>query len=107
MIASGESVLDIAKELKQIGAKNVYVAATFAFFTEGFEKFNKAYEDGLITRIYSTNLSYIPQELSNSEWFEGVDLSELSARIINRLNHGRSIAKYMDATRIIHSLLNK
>ena len=107
MIASGESVLDIAKELKQRNAKNVYVAATFAFFTEGFEKFSKAYEEGLITRIYSTNLSYIPQELHDSEWFEGVDLSELSARIINRLNHGRSIAKYMDATRIIHSLLNK
>ena len=87
--------------------RNVYVAATFAFFTEGFEKFNKAYEDGLITRIYSTNLSYVPQELYDAEWFEGVDLSELSARIINRLNHGRSIAKYMDATRIIHSLLNK
>ena len=107
MIASGESVLDIAKELKKRNAKNVYVAATFAFFTEGFEKFNKAYEDGLISRIYSTNLSYIPQELYDAEWFKGVDLSELSARIINRLNHGRSIAKYMDATRIIQSLLNK
>ena len=107
MIASGESVLDIAKELKKRNAKNVYVAATFAFFTEGFEKFNNAYKDGLIARIYSTNLSYIPQELHDSEWFKGVDLSELSARIINRLNHGRSIAKYMDATRIIHSLLNK
>jgi ribose-phosphate pyrophosphokinase len=107
MIASGESVLDIAKELKKRNAKNVYVAATFAFFTEGFEKFNKAYEDGLITRIYSTNLSYVPQELYDTEWFKCADLSELSSRIINRLNHGRSIAKYMDATRIIHSLLNK
>ena len=107
MIASGESVLDIAKELKKIGVKNVYVAATFAFFTEGFEKFNKAYEEGLITRIYSTNLTYIPKELQDTEWFKGVDLSELSARIINRLHNGRSIAKYMDATRIIHSLLNK
>jgi len=107
MIASGESVLDIAKELKERNAKNVYVAATFAFFTEGLEKINKAYEDGLIARIYSTNLSYISQELQDAVWFEGVDLSELSARIINRLNHGRSIAKYMDATRIIQSLLNK
>ena len=107
MIASGESVLDIAKELKTIGARNVYVAATFAFFTEGLEKFNKAHEDGLIARIYSTNLTYVPKELYDSKWFNAVDLSEFSARIINRLNHGRSIAKYMDATRIIHSLLNK
>ncbi len=107
MIASGESVIDIAKELKNRNARNVYVAATFAFFTEGFEKFDKAYEDGLITRIYSTNLTYIPKELYTKKWFEGVDMSELSARIINRLNHGMSIAKYMDATRIIHSLLNE
>ncbi|OOM78148.1 ribose-phosphate pyrophosphokinase [Clostridium puniceum] len=107
MIASGESVLDIAKELKKRNARNVYVAATFAFFTEGTEKFAKAYEDGLISRIYSTNLTYIPESLKKEEWFKSVDMSELSARIINRLNHGRSIAKYMDATRIIQSLLNK
>lgn len=107
MIASGESVLDIAKELKKRNARNVYVAATFAFFTEGTEKFTKAYEDGLISRIYSTNLTYIPESLKKEEWYRGVDLSELSARIINRLNHGRSIAKYMDATRIIQNLLSK
>lgn len=107
MIASGESVLDIAKELKKRNVRNIYVAATFAFFTEGLEKFYKAYEDGLIKRIYSTNLTYIPQNLHGAEWFKAVDMSELTARIINRLNHGRSIAKYMDATRIIHNLLNK
>lgn len=107
MIASGESVLDIAKELKKRNVRNIYVAATFAFFTEGFEKFDKAYEDGLISRIYSTNLTYIPENLQNKIWFKGVDMSELSARIINRLNHDRSIAKYMDATRIIQSLLSK
>ena len=107
MIASGESVLDIAKELKKRDARNVYVAATFAFFTEGTEKFTKAFEEGLISRIYSTNLTYIPESLKKEEWYRGVDLSELSARIINRLNHGRSIAKYMDATRIIQNLLSK
>ena len=107
MIASGESVLDIAKELKKRNVKNIYVAATFAFFTEGVEKFNKAHEEGLLARIYSTNLTYIPEELKDSAWFRSVDMSELCARIINRLNYGRSIAKYMDATRIIHSLLNK
>jgi ribose-phosphate pyrophosphokinase len=107
MIASGESVLDIAKELKKRNVRNIYVAATFAFFTEGTEKFKKAYEEGLLTRIYSTNLTYIPQAMQNEEWFKCVDMSELSARIINRLHNGRSIAKYMDATRIIHSLLNK
>ena len=106
MIASGESVLDIAKELKKRNVRNVYVAATFAFFTEGLEKFNKAHEDGLIARIYSTNLTYVPETLKNAPWFYSADLSELCSRIINRLNHGRSISKYMDATRIIHDMLN-
>src|SRR5471030_764859 len=68
MIASGESVLDIAKELKGRNVRNVYVASTFGFFTEGLEKFDKAYEDGLITKIYSTNLTYIPQALDNAKW---------------------------------------
>ena len=59
MIASGESVLDIALELKKRNAKNVYVATTFAFFTEGLEKFNEYYSDGIIAKVYSTNLTYI------------------------------------------------
>jgi ribose-phosphate pyrophosphokinase len=107
MIASGESVLDIAKELKNRNVKNVFVAATFAFFTEGLEKFNEAYKEGLISRIYSTNLTYTPQSLLDAKWYKSVDMSEFTARIINRLNYDKSIAKYMDATRIIHTLLNK
>lgn len=107
MIASGESVLDIASELKARNVRNVYVATTFAFFTEGLEKFNKFYKDGVISKVYSTNLTYIPEELKNSKWFYGVDMSEFLARIINRLNYGKSIAKYMDATEIIRRLLNE
>ena len=105
MIASGESVLDIALELKKRNAKNVYVATTFAFFTEGLEKFNKYYSDGIISKVYSTNLTYISPELREAKWFNAVDMSEFLSRIINRLNYGKSIAKYMDATRIIRSLL--
>ena len=105
MIASGESVLDIALELKKRNAKNVYVATTFAFFTEGLEKFNEYYSDGIISKVYSTNLTYISPELRETKWFNAVDMSEFLSRIINRLNYGKSIAKYMDATRIIRSLL--
>ena len=105
MIASGESVLDIAKELKTRNVRNVYVATTFGFFTEGLEKFKKYYEDGVISRVYCTNLTYIPQELMDSKWFKGVDMSEFLARIIDRLNYDKSIAKYMDATEIIGKLL--
>lgn len=105
MIASGESVLDIALELKKRNAKNVYVATTFAFFTEGLEKFNEYYSDGIIAKVYSTNLTYISPELRETKWFNAVDMSEFLSRVINRLNYGKSIAKYMDATRIIRSLL--
>lgn len=105
MIASGESVLDIALELKKRNAKNVYVATRFAFFTEGLEKFNEYYSDGIIAKVYSTNLTYISPELREAKWFNAVDMSEFLSRIINRLNYGKSIAKYMDATRIIRSLL--
>lgn len=105
MIASGESVLDIATELKGRNARNVYVATSFAFFTEGLEKFNKYYEDGIITRVYSTNLTYIPEDLKKAEWFKEVDMSEFIARILNRLNHGKSIAKYMDSTQVIRELI--
>lgn len=105
MIASGESVLDIARELKLKKAKNVYVATTFAFFTEGLEKFQKYYDDNIITRVYSTNLTYISPELKKTEWFKPVDMSELLAIIISRLNREQSIAKFMDATYVIHELI--
>lgn len=107
MIASGESVLDIASELKARNARNVYVASTFAFFTEGLENFNKFYEDGIITKVYSTNLTYVSEELKDAKWFNCVDMSEFLSRIINRLNYGKSIAKYMDATQVIRSLLEE
>ncbi|MBU3087912.1 ribose-phosphate pyrophosphokinase [Clostridium gasigenes] len=107
MIASGESVLDIALELKARNARNVYVAATFAFFTEGLQKFNKLYEDGIITKVYSTNLTYVSEELKDAKWFKAVDMSEFLGKIINRLNYGKSISKYMDATQVIRSLLEE
>lgn len=107
MIASGESVFDIATELKKRNARNVYVASTFAFFTEGLEKFDQYFKDGIITRVYSTNLTYISPQLKNSPWFKEVDMSEFVGRIINRLNHDQSIGSFMDATHVIHDLLKK
>lgn len=106
MIASGESVLDIARELKNRKARNIYVATTFAFFTEGLDKFKKYYEDGTLARVYSTNLTYISPELKKAEWFREVDMSDLLSIIINKLNRDLSIAKFMDATYLLHELLN-
>ncbi|KGK89916.1 ribose-phosphate pyrophosphokinase [Clostridium sp. HMP27] len=107
MIASGESVFDIAIELKKRNVKNVYVAATFAFFTEGIEKFQKFYDEGIIKRVYSTNLTYIPQHVKEAEWFREVDMSFFISTILNKLNYDQSIASYLDATNVIKELLNK
>ncbi len=107
MIASGESVVDIAHELKARNARNVYVAATFSFFTEGTDKFEKLYKEGIIKRVYSTNLTYIPENVRNAEWFTEVDLSNFVARIVNKLNYDQSIAPYLDATGMIKELLDK
>lgn len=107
IIASGESILDIAAQLKKRGAKNIYAAATFAFFTEGINKFDKFYEEGLIDRVYSTNLTYIPEKVKNSKWFKEVDMSAFMADIINTLNHDGSMAPFFDATKSITELLAK
>lgn len=107
MAASGESIIDIAKELKRRNAANVYAAVTFGLFTEGVEEFNKCYEQGLIKRFFSTNLTYIPDVVRNAEWFVEVDLSKLIATLIDRLNHDESISSLLTATEKIKELLNK
>jgi ribose-phosphate pyrophosphokinase len=106
MIASGESIFDIATELKKRNAKKVFIATTFALFTEGLSKFNAFYEQGLIDKVYSTNLTYIPQEARESKWFKEVDMSEFIANIVHNLNYDKSIRPLLDATDSIKELLN-
>jgi ribose-phosphate pyrophosphokinase len=105
MAASGESIIDIAKELKRRNAANVYAAVTFGLFTEGVGMFNQCYEQGLIKRFFSTNLTYIPDSVRNTEWFVEVDLSRLIAALIDRLNHDESITSLLTATEKIKELL--
>ena len=104
MIASGESVFDIVRELKKRKAEKIFVSATFSLFTEGIEKFDKYYEDGLIERVYSTNLTYIPEEVKTRPWFREVDMSHFIAEVINNLNLDESIAPLLDATESINKL---
>lgn len=108
MIASGESVLDIAKELKKRKANKITVATTFALFTEGVESFNKHHAEGTIDKVFSTNLTYIPDSVRNAPWFEEVDLSAYIAQIIDSLNMDKSIAPLLDdATNIKKYLKDK
>ena len=107
MISSGDSVLDLARELKARKANRVFISATFALFTNGIEAFNKAYEDGLITRVISTNLTYRRPELAEAPWFVEADLSKYISFIVAHLNHDRSISGLLDPYDRIHKLLDR
>lgn len=107
IIASGESVLDIAYQLKKLGASRILVAATFALFNDGIQKIQEAYEAGFINKIYSTNLTYVSPTVKAEPWYKEVDLSEFLAKIIDYLNYNRSIATLIDATYGIQKLMKK
>ena len=107
MIASGSSIIEVAESLKKKGAKNIYLISTFSLFTEGTEKFVKAYEDGLFTKVYSTNLSYIPDELKKEDWFVDVDCSEYLAEIINTVNKKEDIDSLWDVKKKIINKIKK
>ncbi len=105
MIASGESVLDIARELKGRGAKKVYIACTFALFTEGLAKFDDYYVKGLISRVYGTNLTFVPEEAKTRPWYGAVDMTDMMGDLISLLNQDQSISECIDATPGIRALL--
>jgi len=96
MIASGGSMIEVATHLKEKGANKVFLTATFALFTEGIDKFDKAYNENLYDKIYTTNLTYIRSEIKNKEWFHEVDCSKKIAEIIDTLNKGESISPLMN-----------
>lgn len=107
MIASGGSMLDVAKQLKERNAGRVFVCTTFGLFTEGFEKFDEYYEKGYINKVITTNLTYLPAELYEKPYFVKADMSKFLALIIDSLNHDITIGSVMNPTDKIHALLEK
>ena len=107
MISSGESMIDVATELKRRKANRIFVASTFGLFTNGLKKFDEAYKSGLIYRVMTTNLVYQPQELLEREYYINVDMSKYIALLIDTLNHDCSIAEYLNPTERIEKILKK
>ncbi len=107
MISSGESMLDTARELKKRKAKRVFVASTFGLFTNGLDAFDKAYEEGIISKILTTNCIYQTPELLSKPYYVNVDMSKYVALLIESLNHDRSISDLLDPSDKIHRLLKK
>lgn len=103
MISSGESVLEVASALKERKANRIFVFATFGLFTAGLEGFDKAYEDGLIHRVLTTNLIYQTPELLSREWYIDCDMSKYIAYIIDTLNHDTSISDLLNPVERIQS----
>ncbi|MCI5819271.1 MAG: ribose-phosphate pyrophosphokinase [Acidaminococcus sp.] len=107
IIATGDSVIKLAKELKEKGANKIFLSATFPLFTEGVEKFNKAHEEGLFEAVISTNLTYRIPELKDCDWFIESDMSKYIGYIIAACNFNESVGKLIDPIEKIKLLLKK
>ncbi len=107
IISSGESMLDIAYNLKARKAKRIFAYATYAIFTNGLEAFDKAYREGYIDGVFGSNLTYRTEELKNRPWFFEVDVSKYIAYFISALNHDISVSALIDPHEKIKALLER
>ncbi|HPT85941.1 MAG TPA: ribose-phosphate pyrophosphokinase [Bacillota bacterium] len=107
IIASGESMLSVAKQLKDKGARRIFIFVTFAFFTEGLDSFDRAYEEGYVTKLFTTNLIYHPQELIVRPWYAEANMCKYVSLIIDTLNRDQSISSLLNPVERIQNLLRR
>ena len=105
MISSGDSMLDVAKQVKSRGAKRVFVCTTFGLFTDGLEKFDEYYEKGYITKVLTTNLNYRDPELLSRPYYAEADMTRFLAMILEHLNHDVTLSTLESPTNKINDLL--
>ena len=106
MISSGDSILDVSAQLKSKGARRVFLFTTFGLFVSGPEVFDRAYEQGLFDKCFTTNLIYTSPEVQSREWYCSVNMCKYVAYIIDTLNHDNSISELLNPVQRIHSLLD-
>ncbi|MBR5252623.1 MAG: ribose-phosphate pyrophosphokinase [Clostridia bacterium] len=107
MIASGDSIIDVSRQLKEKGAKRIFFFVTFGLFTSAFEVFDKAYAEGLFTKCFTTNLIYHPEGLMEKEWYSEVNMCKYVALMIDTLNKDRSISTLLNPVKKIHNILEE
>lgn len=107
MISSGDSMLEVAALLKKRKARKIFMCSTFGLFTNGFAKFDKAYEEGLFDRVVTTNLIYQSEEMLEKEYYISCDMSKFLALIIDTLNHDQSISHLLNPVDRIHKVVDK
>ena len=107
MISSGESIIDVALQIKEKGAKRIFIFETFGLFTDGFAKFDKAYADGIFDCIFTTNLVYRTPELLLKPWYCEVNMCKYVSYIIDTLNHDETISNLLSPIKRINSLLER
>ncbi len=107
MISSGDSMLDIAYELKRRKARRIFAMVTYALFTDGIDAMQKCYEDGAIDKIFATNLTYRRPELLGAEWFVEVDMSKYLAKLIDSLNYDESLGNLVNPAQRIINLMER
>ena len=107
MISSGESILEVGRELRKRGAGRIFFCATFGLFTDGLAAFDEAYKEGIFNKVVTTNLIYQTPELLEREYYISADMSKYIALLIDTLNHDFSISEFLDPTDRIHRILEK
>ncbi len=107
MISSGDSMIDVCKQLKALKAKRIFVFSSFGLFTSGLERFDEAYAEGLFDKIFTTNVIYQTPELLTRDWYYSVDMSKYLALIIDTLNHDRSVSPFLNPIQKINDYIEK
>ncbi len=107
MISSGDSMIEVATKLKELKANRIFICSSFGLFCNGLDTFDQAYADGLIDKVFTTNLIYSTPELLARDWYVSVDMSKYCSYIIDTLNHDESISGLLDPKERIHKLLDK
>ena len=107
MISSGDSMLEVIRELKKRKARNIYIFCTFGLFTNGLEKFDKAYEEGLFTKLLTTNLVYQTPDLLSRPYYVSCNMSKYIALLVDTLNHDVSISDLLDPYDRIQALVRR